>query len=195
MTQRHLMLSGVGSRSVTLELLHAALLGRASPVTMSIAFMSLIPTVLWMILKNITAVLPLCSLEWLEWPQKDLCLYDIQQHFLLICPGNRDITMVAVTVSSSIAQQAKWVAWLQLYLTQIKRHTAVFRGVMLIPRHLSEFHGVAWNSADGGKSWALLITPQVTILPLYAIAQAYAKLFCTEDFKKSEIHIMGAKVP
>jgi len=57
------MLLGVGSQSITLQLLHAVLLGRALPVVMYVAFMSLNPVVLPMILKPITAVLPLCFLD------------------------------------------------------------------------------------------------------------------------------------
>ena len=39
-TQRRLMLSNVGSPSITLELLNAVLLRRSSPVATSVAFMS-----------------------------------------------------------------------------------------------------------------------------------------------------------
>jgi len=52
-TQRRLNFSGVGSLSITLELLYTVLLGRASPVAMCVTFMSLIPSVLTMILKPI----------------------------------------------------------------------------------------------------------------------------------------------
>ena len=64
--------------------MHAVLLGRASPVATSVAFMSLIPAVLLMILKPLPRY---------------------YRSVLLICPHPRgyyrDITVVALTVSCS----------------------------------------------------------------------------------------------
>ena len=85
-TQRCLNFSGVGSQSITLELLHAVLLERASPVAMSVVFMSLNPAVLPMILKPITAVI----------------YSGINVLFSWFVPIPAVITAVAITMSSSI---------------------------------------------------------------------------------------------
>jgi len=61
--------STVESQSMTSQLLHAVLLGRASLVATSVAFEFNSRGVIPMIVKPITAVLPLCSLDLSPFPR------------------------------------------------------------------------------------------------------------------------------